>query len=72
MTLFKSTSIVGYIAIFDMVKVADIIRSRTYEPIIPLVSVSIIYYLFGLIVIRITDRVLNKLDWTKKGEQSFG
>ncbi len=71
-TLFKSTSIVGYIAIFDMVKVADIIRSRTYEPIIPLVSVSIIYYLFGLLVMRITDRVLNKLDWTKKGEQSLG
>ncbi len=71
-TLFKSTSIVGYIAIFDMVKVADIIRSRTYEPIIPLVSVSIVYYLFGLIVMKITDKVLNKIDWTKKGEQSLG
>ncbi len=71
-TLFKSTSIVGYIAIFDMVKVADIIRSRTYEPVIPLVSVSIIYYLFGLLVMKITDKVLNKIDWTKKGNNLRG
>lgn len=41
--LLKETSISGYIAIRDLTKGGDIIRSRTYEPFLPLIAVAIIY-----------------------------
>lgn len=43
--LVKATSIVGYIAVFDLTKAGDIIRSRTYEAFFPLIMVTIIYFL---------------------------
>lgn len=43
--LVKATSIVGYIAVFDLTKAGDIIRSRTYEAFFPLIIVTILYFL---------------------------
>ncbi|MBO7675175.1 MAG: transporter substrate-binding domain-containing protein [Atopobiaceae bacterium] len=55
--LIKATSIVGYIAVQDLTKMGDIIRSRTYEAFFPLIAITIIYFalegLLGLIVSRI-------------------
>jgi His/Glu/Gln/Arg/opine family amino acid ABC transporter permease subunit len=42
--LIKETAIVGYIALEDLTKGADIIRSRTYDPIMPLLSAAFIYF----------------------------
>ena len=42
--LIKATSIVGYIAVQDLTKMGDIIRSRTYEAFFPLIAVTIIYF----------------------------
>ena len=42
--MLKSTSIVGYIAIQDLTKVSDIIRSRTYEAFFPLIATAVIYF----------------------------
>lgn len=42
--LIKATSIVGYIAVFDLTKAGDLIRSRTYEAFFPLIVVTIIYF----------------------------
>lgn len=52
----KATSIVGYIAIMDLTKMGDIIRSRTYEAFFPLIAIALIYFLTakcltGLLVI---------------------
>lgn len=41
--LLKETSISGYIAIQDLTKGGDIIRSRTYEAFLPLIAVALIY-----------------------------
>lgn len=41
--LVKATAIVGYIAIQDLTRVADIIRSRTYDAFFPLLFVAAIY-----------------------------
>lgn len=53
-TLIKSTSIVGYIAIFDMTKASDMIRSRTFDAFFPLLTVAALYlilsWLFGFIL----------------------
>jgi len=43
--LVKATSIVGYIAVFDLTKAGDVIRSRTYEAFFPLILITIIYFL---------------------------
>lgn len=56
--LVKGTAIVGYIAIQDLTRAGDIIRSRTYDAYFPLLLVAVIYliitticvYLFNLIV----------------------
>ena len=53
--LIKSTSIVGYIAVQDLTKMGDIIRSRTYEAFFPLIAVAVIYFaLAGILNIIVT------------------
>jgi polar amino acid transport system substrate-binding protein len=48
--LIKATAIVGYIAVQDLTKMGDIVRSRTYEAFFPLISITVIYFLLeGLI-----------------------
>ena len=42
-SLLKMTSIVGYIAVIDMAKASDIIRTRTSDTFFPLIA--IIYFL---------------------------
>lgn len=44
-SLLKGTSIVGYIAIQDITRAGDLIRSRTFDAILPLLLVSLIYFL---------------------------
>lgn len=41
--LLKETSIAGYIALEDLTKGGDIIRSRTYSAFMPLIAVALIY-----------------------------
>ena len=52
-SLLKETAIVGYIAIEDLTKMSDIIRSRTYDAFFPLIMTTIIYLVvaYGLIYI---------------------
>ena len=56
--LIKATSIVGYIAVQDLTKMGDIVRSRTYEAFFPLIAVTIVYFvlegLLGFLVSRIS------------------
>ena len=55
--LIKATAIVGYIAVQDLTKMGDIVRSRTYEAFFPLIAVTVIYFvlegLIGFMVGRI-------------------
>ncbi len=43
-SLIKGTSIVGYIAIRDLTKASDIIRSRTFQAFFPLLATAIVYF----------------------------
>ena len=56
--LLKETAIVGYIALQDLTKAGDIIRSRTYDAYMPLLSTALIYY----IIIKILTMFLEKLE----------
>ncbi len=69
-SLLKSTSIVGYIAITDLTKVGDIIRSNTFEAIVPLCVVAIIYLILASILILIMKCIQRKWINQKGGVQS--
>lgn len=60
-SLIKSTSIVGYIAIQDLTKMSDIIRARTFDAFFPLIMVSIIYFLIAWLLGRLLDAANKKL-----------
>lgn len=62
--LFKETAIVGYIAIQDLTKAADLIRSRTYSPV-PLLVAAVLYLIVVLLMtwgLRVFERRLAKSD----------
>ena len=61
-SLLKNTSIVGYIAIQDLTKMSDIIRSRTYEAFFPLIATAVIYFILAWIIALILNLVLKKID----------
>ena len=46
-SLVKMTSVVGYIAVQDLTKASDIIRSRTFDAFFPLVMVAVLYFLIS-------------------------
>ena len=63
--LIKETAIVGYIAMIDLTKAGDIIRSRTFAPFMPLIGVAIIYY----VLVKILTLFIAKLErWLKKAD----
>ena len=48
--LLKETAVVGYIGLQDLTMGGDIIRSRTYDAFVPLLTVALIYLLFVMIL----------------------
>ncbi len=56
--LLKETSVSGYIALQDLTKGGDIIRSRTYNAFMPLLAVAAIY----LIMVMIFTKLVNALE----------
>jgi polar amino acid transport system substrate-binding protein len=55
--LIKATAIVGYVAVQDLTKAGDLIRSRTYEAFFPLIAVAIIYFILAAILTWIVNRI---------------
>ena len=49
-SLLKGTSIVGYIAVADMTRASDLIRSRTFDAFFPLIVTAIIYFLIAWLI----------------------
>ncbi|MBT3318936.1 MAG: amino acid ABC transporter permease [Clostridia bacterium] len=63
--LLKETAIVGYIALQDLTKGADIIRGRTFDPFMPLIAAAIIYLIIVMIMskgVSILERRLRRSD----------
>lgn len=48
--ILKETSIVGLIAVVDLTRASDLVRSRTMSPYFPLISVAVVYFVlvYGL------------------------
>lgn len=59
--LLKESSIVGYIGLMDLTKAGDIIRSNTYEALVPLVSVALVYLVLVMIMTSFVSRLERRL-----------
>ena len=59
--LIKETSVAGYIAIQDLTKGADIIRSRTYSAFMPLMAAAVIYLVMVMIFTYFVQRLERRL-----------
>lgn len=57
-TLFKETSIAGYVGIRDVTKAGDIIRATTYQALVPLILIAGIY----LVLVLLLEYVGGKLE----------
>ena len=56
--LLKETSVSGYIAMQDLTKGGDIIRSRTYDAFMPLIAVALIY----LAMVMLLETLFNRIE----------
>ncbi len=67
--LIKGTSVVGYVAIADLTKVSDIIRSRTFQAFFPLVSTAIVYFAVIALSSWLLARAGKRLDPKRRGAE---
>ena len=59
--LLKETSVSGYIALQDLTKGGDIIRSRTYDAFMPLIAVALIYLAMVLVFTKLVNMLERRL-----------
>ncbi|MGN1305017.1 MAG: amino acid ABC transporter permease [Oscillospiraceae bacterium] len=59
--LLKETSVSGYIAVQDLTKGGDIIRSQTYSAFMPLISVAIIYLIMVVVLTHFVTKLERRL-----------
>ena len=64
--LLKETSVVGFIGGMDLMRMGDIIRSKTYEAYVPLLSVAAIYLVLTLGLSALLQRLERRLSWGRE------
>ena len=69
--LIKATAVVGYVAVQDLTKMGDIVRSRTYEAFFPLIAVAIIYFILAAILTFIVNRIEIRIDPRRRSKQQI-
>ena len=67
--LIKSTAIVGYIAVQDLTKMGDIVRSRTYEAFFPLISITVIYFVLEGLLSFAVSRIRISIDPKRRSRE---
>lgn len=61
-SLIKETSIAGFIGVMDLTRAADIIRGQTYDALLPLLVVAIIYLAIVLVLQYLVGRMEKRLN----------
>lgn len=59
-SLLKGTSIVGYIAVMEMTRASDLIRSRTFDAFFPLIVTAAIYFLIAWLIGLLFNSLLER------------
>ena len=70
-SLLKETSVVGYIAVMDLTKMGDLVRSRTYQAFFSLIAVAIIYFILEGILIAVINRVQLSIDPKRRSKEKI-
>lgn len=74
--LIKGTAVVGYIAVQDLTKVSDLVRSRTFAPFFPLIMSAVLYFIMAWLLTIGVKLVLKKVspiaDRNKRAEYLKG
>ena len=70
-SLIKATAVVGYVAVQDLTKMGDIVRSRTYEAFFPLIAVAIIYFVLAAILTFIVNNVEIHIDPRRRSQKDI-
>lgn len=65
-SLAKMTSVVGYIAVQDLTKASDIIRSRTFDAFFPLVMIAVLYFMISWLLLLSLEGLERKTDSKRK------
>jgi len=61
-SLVKMTSVVGYIAVQDLTKASDIIRSRTFDAFFPLIMVAVLYFFIAWVLTQALQYLQRRTD----------
>ncbi|MDD3051967.1 MAG: ABC transporter substrate-binding protein/permease, partial [Candidatus Cloacimonetes bacterium] len=61
-SMVKMTSVVGYIAVQDLTKASDLIRSRTFDAFFPLFMVAILYFLLSWLLLQVLGYIERSTD----------
>jgi polar amino acid transport system substrate-binding protein len=70
-SLIKATAVVGYIAVQDLTKVGDQVRSRTYEAFFPLIVVTILYFVLSGLLSVLVNRIDSAFDLRKRSPEQI-
>jgi len=70
-SLIKETSVVGYIAVRDLTKMGDLVRSRTYLAFFALIAVAILYFVMEAVLVFIVKRVQIKVDPRRRSKDKI-
>ena len=71
-SMVKMTSVVGYIAVQDLTKVTDLIRSRTFEAFFPLILTAVLYFLLAWCLTSVLGLVERKIDPRRRRREPKG
>ncbi len=61
-SLLKETSVAGYIGVMDLTRAGDIIRGQTYDALLPLLLVALIYLSIVLVLSYLIKRMERRLN----------
>ncbi len=70
-SLVKMTSVVGYIAVEDLTKASDIIRSRTFDAFFPLLMAAVLYILISWLLTVGLSRIEISVDPYRRIKKSI-
>ena len=70
-SLIKATAVVGYVAVQDLTRTSDLIRSRTFDAVFSLISTAIIYFILEFILVSIVKSIKFKTNPKNRSEEKI-
>ncbi|MDO4740692.1 MAG: ABC transporter substrate-binding protein/permease [Eubacteriales bacterium] len=70
-SLVKATAVVGYIAVNDLTRMGDVIRSNTYEAFFPLMATALIYFMLTWAFSLVLGRIMQSFEPKRRSEEKI-